>query len=152
MKLLIGFCLVLIGCAGGSGGGSPGGSSPGGPGAGNPTSPTCKALNSVWTSTSDAEVHDLTAVTGLYTTHAYTGFNGVTCPANAQKIKMYTSGSVALGAGYEYTIEYQLTITPPAVGCDYWKDGVAHGSTIVHHDCNKLTMCQGLTFGCKDFN
>ncbi len=144
---------LMISCSKG-GGGSTVSATPGAPTP--PTSPsggTCKSINSVWTSTTDFERHDFTSVLTTYSAYTYKGYNNVTCPSNAQNAKLYASGAVALGAGFEYTIEYQLIVDPPAIGCGYWKDGaIHHGSAIIHLGCNTLRMCQGITFGCKDFN
>lgn len=126
--------------------------------------PGCKALNSVWTSTTDSERHDFTNVLhNVPAAYVFQGRTGQTCgfpnnPSNSLTVLVETP------ADYQYSSrpwDYRLNLTYSlALGgdCATYGTGPLDKMQVafIKVSCNAIQICNGTNdvapFNCKTFN
>ncbi len=133
----------IVGC------GSDGGAAPT-PAAGTPPGVTCKSIYSVWSSTTDFEVHDFTLMSGGVTLpdYGYTASNGATCGYASNPNHALTARLIVPvgAAAYDYELRMQATLQMVGSCATYYQTGSSGGGTysgyILESACNEIQICE----------
>ncbi len=104
-----------------------------------PSTGTCKSLQSLWTSASDSEVHDLRglAFSFVFVPYSYIGTNGAIC---TQQMKWFMFTPEINGSSFEFDLQ-----NSPGAGC-------ANGTFYIRYYCSQIQICNSSFSSCKAFN